>query len=567
MANIFEYIVRLKDQASAAADKIKKALDSVPQSVERINVANAAMSSRAIHAFERVRNAARQLSQTVVQAGKTISQKVSEWRSDFFKSLPGANLITNPLALAGAATGGFWLAAQKAMDAGKEKMKLQVLTGSDEIGATLYDSLTKYATDTVFGNELYGMATQMLANGIRDSDVMPVMKQLGDISMGDSEKLGQLSLAFAQINGKGHLAGQELLQLINGGFNPLQVISEKTGETMESLQKRMSKGEISINDVRMAMDIATGPGGKFNDMLQKVANTPYGQLENLKGQLSQMMIEIGQVFIPIATKFMNIISWIGEKMGPYLKPVVIILASMAVGLLAVAAAQWAWNSALFAIPIVALIGVIVYVISLLDGWGNAWNNLMSGMRNKWNAFTSSFKLIWLGTVDAFMRGIELIQKGWYKVKSLWDSEGANKGLKKLNDEAEQRSRQIAYQKGLTETYNKIADDAFGNVLGKNGLHRNSATLSGTVNKIKDAVLPGGANPTGAPVAPGDKTKPSRDAVATGGTKNTTINIQIGKQIESLTVVSNNLKEGAMKIRDIIVEEMTRAAGMAGALAG
>lgn len=567
MANIFEYIVRLKDQASAAADKIKKALDSVPQSVERINVANAAMSSRAIHAFERVRNAARQLSQTVVQAGKTISQKVSEWRSDFFKSLPGANLITNPLALAGAATGGFWLAAQKAMDAGKEKMKLQVLTGSDEIGATLYDSLTKYATDTVFGNELYGMATQMLANGIRDSDVMPVMKQLGDISMGDSEKLGQLSLAFAQINGKGHLAGQELLQLINGGFNPLQVISEKTGETMESLQKRMSKGEISINDVRMAMDIATGPGGKFNDMLQKVANTPYGQLKNLKGQLSQMMIEIGQVFIPIATKFMNIISWIGEKMGPYLKPVVIILASMAVGLLAVAAAQWAWNSALFANPIVALIGVIVYVISLLDGWGNAWNNLMSGMRNKWNAFTSSFKLIWLGTVDAFMRGIELIQKGWYKVKSLWDSEGANKGLKKLNDEAEQRSRQIAYQKGLTETYNKIADDAFGNVLGKNGLHRNSATLSGTVNKIKDAVLPGGANPTGAPVAPGDKTKPSRDAVATGGTKNTTINIQIGKQIESLTVVSNNLKEGAMKIRDIIVEEMTRAAGMAGALAG
>lgn len=567
MANIFEYIVRLKDQASAAADKIKKALDSVPQSVERINVANAAMSSRAIHAFERVRNAARQLSQTVVQAGKTISQKVSEWRSDFFKSLPGANLITNPLALAGAAIGGFWLAAQKAMDAGKEKMKLQVLTGSDEIGATLYDSLTKYATDTVFGNELYGMATQMLANGIRDSDVMPVMKQLGDISMGDSEKLGQLSLAFAQINGKGHLAGQELLQLINGGFNPLQVISEKTGETMESLQKRMSKGEISINDVRMAMDIATGPGGKFNDMLQKVANTPYGQLKNLKGQLSQMMIEIGQVFIPIATKFMNIISWIGEKMGPYLKPVVIILASMAVGLLAVAAAQWAWNSALFANPIVALIGVIVYVISLLDGWGNAWNNLMSGMRNKWNAFTSSFKLIWLGTVDAFMRGIELIQKGWYKVKSLWDSEGANKGLKKLNDEAEQRSRQIAYQKGLTETYNKIADDAFGNVLGKNGLHRNSATLSGTVNKIKDAVLPGGANPTGAPVAPGDKTKPSRDAVATGGTKNTTINIQIGKQIESLTVVSNNLKEGAMKIRDIIVEEMTRAAGMAGALAG
>ncbi|MDY3536382.1 tape measure protein, partial [Riemerella anatipestifer] len=139
------------------------------------------------------------------------------------------------------AMGGLWSATEKSMEAGKEKMKLQTLASTQEVGTALYDGLTKFATDTVFGTEVYDMANQMLANGIKDADVLPIMQQLGDISMGDANKLGSLSLAFAQINGKGKLAGQELLQLINAGFNPLQVLSEKTGESMESLTKRMEQ--------------------------------------------------------------------------------------------------------------------------------------------------------------------------------------------------------------------------------------------------------------------------------------------------------------------------------------
>ena len=125
---------------------------------------------------------------------------------------------------------------------------------------------------------------------------------------------------MAQIQGKGHLAGQELLQLINAGFNPLQIISEKTGESMNSLKEKMEDGKISFNDVRRAMDMATGEGGRFHKMLEQVADTPYGQLEGLKGQLEQMMVKIGSVFIPIASKMMSFFSWLGEQLGLWMMP-------------------------------------------------------------------------------------------------------------------------------------------------------------------------------------------------------------------------------------------------------
>jgi len=47
---------------------------------------------------------------------------------------------------------------------------------------------------------------------------------LGDVSMGDSNKLDGLSYAISQVKGAGVLRGQEKIQLENSGFYPLQQI-------------------------------------------------------------------------------------------------------------------------------------------------------------------------------------------------------------------------------------------------------------------------------------------------------------------------------------------------------
>ena len=82
---------------------------------------------------------------------------------------------------------------------------------------------------------------------------MPTLKQIGDISMGNAERFNSLALAFAQMSATGRLMGQELLQMVNAGFNPLKTMSETTGKSMETLKDEMSKGAISADMVAKAL--------------------------------------------------------------------------------------------------------------------------------------------------------------------------------------------------------------------------------------------------------------------------------------------------------------------------
>jgi len=596
MANILEYTLSLQDKVSANLKKIgvnsdealnvfaklegqsktvSKTLNAMGTSVytlkQKIDLLKQEKDLLPPSALSAIRQYNREIDKLEKQVsrlekgiGSGIGGKMKEWRQDFAANLPGAGLIKNPLTIAGAAFGGIWTATSAAMDADKEKMKMQVLTGSQEIGGALYNGLTKFATDTVFGSEVYDMGAQMLANGIKTGDVMPVMKELGDISMGQADKLGQLSLAFAQINGKGHLAGQELLQLINAGFNPLQVISEKTGESYESLTKKMEKGQISIDDVRKAMETATGPGGKFNGMLDKIAKTPYGQMQNLIGTFDQMKVKIGQAFLPIASRVMIFFSWIGEKLGPYLQPIVVVLAALAAGILIVAAAQWVWNAAQLANPttwivlgIIALIAVILYVVSLFDGWGAAWGHLMDFLKYSWEYFKSGWVLSWLSLQDGFLKGIELIQTAWYNLQSLWDEEGANAGLAKIEAQQNERANEIAETKSQAAIEAVAAATAASKIVGKNGLKLGDKK-EGNSESLLASLVP---KPPKGKGDVADDVKKSNNAIATGGTKNTTINVHIGKQIEHFTLMTNSLKEGTAKLKEIIVDEMTRAFAM------
>jgi hypothetical protein len=239
-----------------------------------------------------------------------------------------------------------------------------------------------------------------------------------------------------------------------------------------------------------------------------------------------------------------------------------------------AAAQWVINMAMLSNPIglviagiIALAAIVGYIIYRYTGWGEAWKNLVAYLSNSWNGFKEAFNFVWLNVVDGFMSGIEFMQKGWYKFKSLWDEEGANAGLAKLNDQANERAKQIAESRGKAQEYALMAAESWNKI----GLKDSGKGVKEFVTDIKGKL---GLTPQPETVNTVHNNEPngkgtgkkSNEAVATGGTKNTVINIQIGKQIEQLTVVSNSIKEGAEKIRDLIVDEMTRALAMSQAIA-
>lgn len=94
--------------------------------------------------------------------------------------------------------------------------------------------------------------------------------------------------------------GQDLNQMINAGFNPLQIMADKTGKSISTLKEEMAKGAISAEMVQQAFIDATSAGGKFYNMSENASKT-------INGQLSMMQDAINTVFNELGTKSEGVI--------------------------------------------------------------------------------------------------------------------------------------------------------------------------------------------------------------------------------------------------------------------
>ena len=81
--------------------------------------------------------------------------------------------------------------------------------------------------------------------------------------------------------------------MINAGFNPLQIISEKTGKSIAQLKEEMSKGAISAQMVQQAFLDATAAGGKFYNMSENASKTINGQISMMQDAMDSMFNDIG----------------------------------------------------------------------------------------------------------------------------------------------------------------------------------------------------------------------------------------------------------------------------------
>lgn len=228
--------------------------------------------------------------------------------------------IVAMLGLGSAAAGATMFSANAGLQSGAQRISFQTMAG-DAQGAKLYTDLTKFAQDSIFGNELYKNAQTQLAFGGNAKDVMPTLRMLGDISMGDKERLGSLNLAYSQVQSAGKLMGQDLLQFVNAGFNPLQEISAKTGKTMNQLRADMSDGKITFDMVRASLAAATSQGGKFYKMTERIANTDYGRVEAFKGQLQGLGMQVGGAIAPAIGKMIEqyavpLVDYVGKEIVP-----------------------------------------------------------------------------------------------------------------------------------------------------------------------------------------------------------------------------------------------------------
>ena len=285
-------------------------LNSVTGSaIERLR--NLALQGRQNSAeFQNLASVVRNANSQIQNANNVVNQAITGSKG-FNNSLGvlGGSLGSLGGLAAGAAAG---FAAMKLKDYGQYALQtaasfeqlaisFRVMTGSAQTGQELTDAIIELGAKTpMTAHQLSKAAQLLLSFGESAENIIPDLKLLGDITGGEVNRFNQLSLAFAQVGANGRLMGQDLLQMVNAGFNPLQIISQKTGKSMGELRKEMEEGRISFQMVAQAMQDATAEGGRYFGLMEQQAGSLNGLLSTNADTWEQVAKNIGDVFLPMA---------------------------------------------------------------------------------------------------------------------------------------------------------------------------------------------------------------------------------------------------------------------------
>ena len=625
MANILEYTLTLKDFVSAKLQKIginndtmlekfaelekvqKKvsrgfaqmgtSVHTLQQKIALLKAERDLLPIGSLSAIRKYNSEINKLEHSVSKLQTLNGSKLKTWFSEALNSLPG--LVTNPLILAGAGIG---MSIRKGMEADLQQANITTLLRGDvEKAKALYAQLSDYGVKTPYDKAgLIEAQKTMMSFGLSSEFAFGKLKNIGDIAMGDAQKMQSLSLAFAQATSAGKLQGQDLMQMINAGFNPLQVISERTGESMAQLKERMSKGGISAQELAQAFEWATDKQGLFYQGAEKAGQTLSGKFNKMMDSITELALKVYEAISPVLSPLVDLaavifssigggIGWLIEKFQEG-NPIIWGIAG-AIGIFTTAlilhntytAIATAWqnrltwaviktNLAFLANPItliiagiIALIAIIAYCIVGVSGWGKAWEYTVQGMKYSWEAFVENFQLLWTVAKNTFMAGIDACKLAWYKFKEavgLGDSTENQAMINKIQNDLQERAKTV------TEGYKKAneagekAKEAFGKAWDSLEFKSFKEVKDGLMGKLgmktESSPAPGVSPITGETTATTGEGTKTKDNIVSGGTRQTHINIQIGNVGTDTKVYVSSVREGVENFGEMVKEELLRA---------
>ena len=490
-----------------------------------------------------------------------------------------------------------------------------LMNGNAEAADALLSKIRSYGKSTVYDTSgLVNAQKTMMAFGLEADTAFKSLQHIGDIALGDSQKMQSLALAFAQAQSTGKLMGQDLMQMINAGFNPLEVISQRTGKSIATLKDEMSKGAISAQMVAQAFQWATEEGGRFYQGAETAAQTVSGRIAKMRdtvdewklslfeatGGLTAYVAEVGKMiaqFAPLAPLVGKTFDWMriaGVKAFTELKigghtlqvrlRAISIAAVQSGGMLKLMGAMGksacrAIGVAIMNIPIIgwiaAGVAAIIALFTLLwqkcEGFRivvfTIWEAIKAVFSGIWEVVTDVWAAIYSGVIEPVWNALVNVGKWirtnlWEPIKNFFINIATwvsnlfdnifNAIWEKIMGILETIAEYIPGLDGIIER---------GRAAGQASWKKDHPTTTPTDDLMNTVNAPlmtmqtsGGATANG---TTGDATT----AVATGGTRNTEIHINIGDMIKQV-VFNGTTRENQQEIERTFAECLNRVLGMA-----
>lgn len=200
----------------------------------------------------------------------------------------------------GVALGALGLASVKAAGQMEQtRIAFTTLLKDGEKAKSFLSELEKFAASTPF--ELPGVldaSKRLLAFGFSAEQVIPILTAVGDsaaaLGIGE-EGIQRLTLAIGQMQAKGKVSAEEMLQLAEAGVPAWEMLANKIGTDIPTAMDKASKGQISAAEGIQA--VISGMNSKFGGMMEQQAQTVNGIMSNIQDSVTQSMVVIGDEII------------------------------------------------------------------------------------------------------------------------------------------------------------------------------------------------------------------------------------------------------------------------------
>ena len=210
-------------------------------------------------------------------------------------ALGGLTKSLGPLLAAFSAVQAAQFVFAKTAELETQTRSIQTLTGSAQQAKQIISELQALGAVTPFtSTELIDAAKRLQAFGVEAKNVVATTRRLADVSGATGAELQGLVTAYGQVQAKGRLQGEELLQFQERGIALQGELRKMYGLSGDEFQKALSKGQISAQAVEVAIVRLTEKGGKY-------ANGAIAQSDTLAGKFSTLQDGIDQVARAVGT--------------------------------------------------------------------------------------------------------------------------------------------------------------------------------------------------------------------------------------------------------------------------
>jgi tape measure domain-containing protein len=175
------------------------------------------------------------------------------------------------------------------------RIRMNVLTGSVEMGGKAFAEVTKYAAKTPFQIQDISKSLNMMMStgGMGFEEAMKTIKILGDIAAISGGEMSGMALALSQTSATTKLLGQDFNQFVNNSVPLMKILKDYTGKTTAQIMQMKEDGALSFDVVAKAMEKATKAGGLFENGAEIMSTTLSGLASSLIDNVNIAFAELG----------------------------------------------------------------------------------------------------------------------------------------------------------------------------------------------------------------------------------------------------------------------------------